>query len=101
MAFRMRCASAPGWKMRHGLASKNTGGQTDVPRMTRARKKDENTLCSGDPDMNVNMFMGVWKTDGMVPRGKGQEPRGWKQGSSGLFTLIYMLRGACICVLFV
>ena len=44
--------------MRHGLASKNTGGQTDVPRMTRARKKDENTLCSGDPDMNVNMFMG-------------------------------------------
>ena len=47
MAFRMCCASAPGWKMRHGLASKNTGGQTDVPRMTRAHKDDENTLFWG------------------------------------------------------
>ena len=67
--------------MRHRLASKNTGGQTDVPRMTCTCKKDENTLFWGPKHECQLCSWGVWKTDGVATLVEGAGA--WWGGSKG------------------
>lgn len=86
--------------MRHGLASKNTGGQTDVPRMTHACKKDENTLFWG-PKHEFQCVHGVsGRLMGWYLGGGGKSLGGGSKGQGGFLPLSICLgEHAFVCYL--
>lgn len=81
----------------------NSKWQTDVLRMVNARKRatDENTLCQGDSNGNVNVLSEEGGRVHTTRRGgrpwEAAGPGGGDE-SRGLFRLVCVFKGGCVCI---